>query len=471
MGIVAKTQRKVFNPLWSLVIALGFYGFLLLPFFSGAIFLLPTEHFYIVSLTSIIAAGISYGMGISGIRLRNLQVLFVSLGFISLTIFFTLHGLSTPGFLVGQNQVVGIAVQISLLLLGIFLWLATLPSDSRYIALLSRQNRLLLSGWTLFLIVMATAIFLNNALVTWIPLTSIPLNWIVASTTILLAITASSRYWKAYRYAQFPLQSGLAHASILIAIAQFVVTTGQVWHISWWYYHFLLLLAVIITVLSLTLQFTFGDTIGQALQGLLTQNPTQRIMAGISPKVQALITAAEAHDRYTAGHAQRVALNAIRLGEKIGLSPEDQRALAQGSLLHDIGKISVSDTILNKPATLTPEERLEMEKHPVYGYDICKKLGFMEAELEIIRWHHERVNGRGYPDSIPGKQIPVLVQIMAVADVYDALISERAYRPAMTHEQAIRHLESFSGFYLAEEYVNLWKELSKQQVETVSSPV
>lgn len=448
------------TPLWSLIVALGLFGIFLLPFFSASIYVIPSEHFYIVSLTSLISAGISYGMGVSGIRLRNLQVLFVALGFISLTIFFTLHGLSTPGFLLDPNPVVGVAVQISFLLLGIFLWLATLPSDNRFIAILGRRNRLLLSGWTIFLIALATAFFLKNSLIEWIPLNSVPLNWVVATTTFLLASTASARFWRAFRYTRFPLQYGLAHASILVAAAQVIASTGQLWHISWWLYHFLLLGAVLLTVFNLTSQFSFGETIGLALQGLFTEDPTERIMAGISPKVQALITAAEAHDTYTAGHAERVALTAIRLGKKAGLSPEELRALAQGSLLHDIGKISVPNEILNKPASLTPKERLEMEKHPVYGYEMCKKMGFMEAELEIIRWHHERVNGRGYPDSITGDRIPLLVQIMAVADVYDALTSERAYRPAIPYEQAIRHLESYSGFYLSESFVNLLKDLS-----------
>lgn len=445
---------------------LGLYGFLLLPLFSEVSFVLPTEHFYIVSLTSLIAAGISYGMGVSGIRLRNLQVLFVALGFISLTIFFTLHGISTPGFLIGPNQVIGVSVQISFLLLSIFLWLATLPSDNKYIAAIGHRNRWLLSGWTLLLILMSIAFFFKNELILWIPINSTPLNWIVAITTLFLALSASFRYWRAYRYTQFTLQFGLAHASSLVAAAQFIASTGAVWHISWWLYHFLLLSAVLITIFSLVSQFSFGDTLGLALQGLFTNNPTERILAGISPKVQALIIAAEAHDSYTGGHAQRVALNAIRLGERVGLNPEELRALAQGSLLHDIGKISIPSEILNKPGTFTVEERQVMEKHPLFGYEMCKKLGFMDTELEIVRWHHERTNGRGYPDALPGENIPKLVKIMAVTDVYDALTSDRAYRQALTHEQAIQHLDAFSNFYLAEEYVTLWKELSQPESGT-----
>ena len=189
---------------------------------------------------------------------------------------------------------------------------------------------------------------------------------------------------------------------------------------------------------------------------------SDRVEAGISPKVQALITAAEAHDAYTAGHARRVAEYALRLGEQMGCTPEEMSALAQGSLLHDIGKLSITDTILNKPGKLTDAERLEIQNHPVYGYDICRKLGFMETELEIVRWHHERLNGRGYPDGISPERISSLVRIVSVVDVYDALCSARSYRPAMDTQAAVRHLQTYSGFFLDEALVNRWIEILKQ---------
>jgi putative nucleotidyltransferase with HDIG domain len=458
-------KKKRFTPMWSLTISLAVYLLLLLPTFSGISFVLPEEHFYIVSLTSLIAAGISYGMGVSGIRLRNLQVLFVALGFISLTIFFTLHGLSTPGFLLEFNPVVSVSVQMSFLLLSFFLWLSTVPGNNKFISSLGSNNRLLLGGWTLLLIALSVLFFFRNELILWIPLDSAPLNWIVALTTLFLSLIAGFRFWRAYQYTQFSLQAGLAHATALISAAQVIASTGELWHISWWLYHFLLLGAVLITVFTLISQFSFGDTLGLALQGLFTDSPTERIMAGISPKIKALIVAEEAHDLYTAGHAQRVALNAIRLGEKVGLSPDELRALAHGSLLHDIGKISVPNEILNKPGTLTPDERHEMEKHTLYGYEMCQKLGFMDAELEIIRWHHERVNGRGYPDVLTVDKIPALVKIVAVVDIYDALTSDRAYRKALSHDQAIQHLDAFSNFALDKEYVELWKALIGAEFE------
>jgi HD-GYP domain-containing protein (c-di-GMP phosphodiesterase class II) len=454
-----KKPSILFMPLLSFAAAIGIYLLLRLPVFDGQVYRLPEEHFYIVSLTSIIAAGISFAVGVSGVRLRNTQVLFVSLGFVSLSVLFSLHGLSTPGFLLGGNRVVGMAVQLAFLALAAFLLLSTIPGDNRVISPLTRHSRKLLLGWSGSLVLASVLIFFNNRLIEWLPIDSVPLNWAVASLTFTMAATASVRYWWAYQSARFPLQSGLAHAAILVSAAQVVASTGAVWHISWWFYHIILLIAVILSVFSLVKQYSFGETFSQALQGLFTQNLKARLEAGISPKVQALIAAAEAHDAYTGGHARRVALYAIRLGERLGCTPEELSALAQGSLLHDIGKLSVTDTILNKPGSLTPEERHQMEQHPLYGYEICQRLGFMKSELEIIRWHHERINGRGYPDRITTKMLPKLVQIVSVVDVYDALRSDRSYRKAMDRETALRHLQAYNGFFLDENMVNNWQEI------------
>lgn len=194
------TRSKFFSPIWSLILSLGLYGVLRLPFFSESVFSLPKEHFYIVSLTSLIAAGISFAVGISGVRLRNVQVLFVSLGFVSLSIMFSLHALSTPGFLVGGNRIVGVAVQLSFLLLSFFLWLSTIPGDNRLIAPLARSSQRVLQGWTVLLVVFSTAVFLNNDLIAWLPIDSTPLNWFVALVTIMLALIASQNYWTTYRF-------------------------------------------------------------------------------------------------------------------------------------------------------------------------------------------------------------------------------------------------------------------------------
>jgi HD-GYP domain-containing protein (c-di-GMP phosphodiesterase class II) len=149
-------------------------------------------------------------------------------------------------------------------------------------------------------------------------------------------------------------------------------------------------------------------------------------------------------------------LYGLRLAEELDSSPDQLRALAQGGIVHDVGKITIPDAILNKPGKLTPEERLVIEQHPVNGYMVCKRLGFMAEELGIIRSHHEKWDGSGYPDRLKGKEIPFLARIIAVADVYDALTSARSYRGALSHEEALAWMLREKGNHFDPECLDGW---------------
>ena len=151
-----------------------------------------------------------------------------------------------------------------------------------------------------------------------------------------------------------------------------------------------------------------------------------------------LATALDAKDNYTSGHSQRVGSYAEALGGAIGLGPKDRRNLRRAGLLHDIGKIGTDLAYLNKPGTLTTAEYEEVKRHPVIGYEICRPLRTMAPLLALIRGHHERLDGRGYPDGLKGDQIPVALRCLTVADVFDALTSDRSYRKAMTPDDALQ---------------------------------
>ena len=145
----------------------------------------------------------------------------------------------------------------------------------------------------------------------------------------------------------------------------------------------------------------------------------------------------EAKDPYTGGHCDRLAEYSIRLAEKLGL-PEDLRvALRRGALIHDIGKLAVPEHILLKPGPLTPEERKIMEQHSVAGERICAPLRSFRHVLPIIRHHHEKWDGSGYPDGLKREQIPLTARILQVTDVYDALTTDRPYRKALPMEKAL----------------------------------
>jgi len=145
----------------------------------------------------------------------------------------------------------------------------------------------------------------------------------------------------------------------------------------------------------------------------------------------------EAKDPYTEGHCDRLSKYSVALGEKLGL-PQDLRvALRRGGLVHDIGKLAVPESILLKPGPLTPEERKIMEKHTIDGERICAPLRSFRHVLPIIRHHHEKWDGSGYPDGLKGEKIPLTARILQVTDIYDALTTDRPYRKALPLEKAL----------------------------------
>ena len=148
----------------------------------------------------------------------------------------------------------------------------------------------------------------------------------------------------------------------------------------------------------------------------------------------------ESRDPYTKGHCERLARYAAALGERLGLDDGQLVALRRGAVLHDIGKVAIPDVILLKPGALTPAEREVMQQHAVIGHRLCGELRTLADVRPIVRHHHERPDGTGYPDRLEGDSIPLLARIMNVVDSYDALTTERPYKAAFTSEVAFREL-------------------------------
>ena len=159
----------------------------------------------------------------------------------------------------------------------------------------------------------------------------------------------------------------------------------------------------------------------------------------------ALARAVEARDRYTIHHAERVGRVAQEIGRLLGIDENDETSLYQGGVLHDLGKIAVADAILLKPGRLTDEEMAAMRVHSVEGERICLSLRSVAQYLPIIRHHHERVDGTGYPDHLRGADIPLGARIVAGADAWDAMTSDRPYRAGMPRDQAMDELQRGSG--------------------------
>jgi putative two-component system response regulator len=149
----------------------------------------------------------------------------------------------------------------------------------------------------------------------------------------------------------------------------------------------------------------------------------------------------ESRDPYTEGHCERLASNAAGLGRHLRLDEDSIVALRRGGYLHDLGKIAVPDEILKKDTDLTPEEWKIMREHPITGESICKPLKSLRLVLPIIRHHHEHPDGSGYPDGLQRNDIPLLARVLQIVDVYDALRTERPYKPAIGHDQSVQTME------------------------------
>ena len=156
--------------------------------------------------------------------------------------------------------------------------------------------------------------------------------------------------------------------------------------------------------------------------------------------LRSLALTIEARDAYTGGHCERLGDYAVGLGEDLGLSADDLTALRRGGYFHDIGKIAVPDSILLKAGPLTPDEYERVKTHTVIGESLCGNLRVLRRVQPIVRWHHERLDGSGYPDGLVGDAIPLLAQIIGIVDVYDAMTTTRPYRPALPQEEAFREL-------------------------------
>ena len=263
--------------------------------------------------------------------------------------------------------------------------------------------------------------------------------------------------------------------------ADFIVVLGLVWlaaalesqlmvswsELGWWIGHGLELIGVAMVGIPVALDLHRGAQSRPLSGDLRGAELVAQEEAFLGPRVRAMMVRLAGKDGYTELHTRRVALRAVQVGERLGLSAGRLRELAIGGLLHDVGKLSVPDEILQKPGPLDDDEFDVIKRHPESGAELIDELGgFTPAVRKLVLGHHERLDGSGYPHGLREEEIDLETRILAVCDVYDALVSKRVYRDAWSQSQALSLLEAESGHEFDRRSVEALAKVLEEETRT-----
>jgi putative nucleotidyltransferase with HDIG domain len=405
-----------------------------------------TQHLFIMAVGSAIAALASGTLMWAGFRRRETRAVVAGGAFAAMTLILAIHGLATPGVLIGPNGVVAVAGGLALPVGGAILTVAALPAlrGPRHL----RTVALALVGLLGFIAVLGATGFVDPAAVPAVPGYDSPeaIALLIVGTVFFLIVASRAVRTFALTRRTGDLVVVVGIVWLGMALVPVLVLDPYTW--VWWTGHALELLGVGLVGVPVALDVHRGRPSHPLVGDLPAAELVAEEEAFLGARVRVLMTRLAAKDSSTEEHTRRVAEWAVRIGEALGLSAGRLHDLALGGLLHDIGKLSIPDAILGKPGALTDVEMDVIRRHPVLGDELLVELGYPAQIRRVVRGHHERLDGTGYPDGRGGDELDLETRILAVADVWDALVSPRVYRGAWSPERAMALLvaESATAF-------------------------
>jgi putative nucleotidyltransferase with HDIG domain len=411
---------------------------------SRPVDLTPEAHFWPVVMAAGTAAVVAVGLTAAGVRARDGRVILLGTAFSTTTALLTVHGFATPGVVVGMNGVIALAGGISLPVGAGLLALTALPGLRRpkRIAPLLILQAVLAAG----VLGLGATLLAFPSVVPMVPQAGTPpavaLLVFGVGCLLILAHRAVRTHTLTHRPADLLVVAGCAWLGVAL-FAQLMMGPGNV---AFYGGHALeiggIALIGIPTVLDLARVGASRPLVGD----LTAVELVAAEEAYLGTRIRALLELLADRDASTEEHTRRVALLAARVAEDLKLPASLRRDLAVGGLLHDVGKLSVPLEILQKPGPLDDAELAEIRRHPEAGRKLLDELGgFPETVRRLVSDHHERLDGTGYPNGLEGAELPIETRILAVCDVYDALVSDRVYRAAWTPERALVLLQEESG--------------------------
>ena len=400
-------------------------------------------HFFALGISAGLAAAAAVVLTVSGARRGDARSVLIGTAFSSMAALLCIHGLMTPGFLVGMNGLVAFAGAATLPVGGAVLALAVIPELRRPSAV---KPVLMLQAVLLTLIVaLGTVGLADPELVPAVPEAGSTAAWIALVVGVALygalGIRAGRTYLLTRRFADLTVVFGL----VLLGVSLFPGLLMRYYELGWWLGHAWELIGIGLVGVPVALDLHRGAQSRPLTNDLRASELVSAADAFMGPTVRALLVRLAHKDDYTAEHTRGVALRAVQVGEELGLAPVRLRELAIGGLLHDVGKLAVPNEILQKPGALTDDEFDVIKRHPDMGADLVRELGFSAQVGKLVRDHHERLDGSGYPRGLGAPDLDIETRILALCDVFDALLSKRVYRDAWTLADTLELISRESG--------------------------
>jgi HD domain-containing protein len=418
-------------------VVLGFLG-------HDKVHLSSTLHFAGVGFSALAAAAAALALTVVGARRGDGRTVLVGTAFAVMAALLALHGLATPGFLVGSTGLIAFTGGATLPVGAAVLALSTVPSLRRP----RRVGALVVLEASLVAAILALGIagMLVPSLVPAVPEPGDPAALAVLGVGMgffaLLLLRAVKTYALTRRGADLVVVVGIAWLTAALPPSLLF----NYLQLGWWIGHGLELVGIVLVGVPVAIDLRRAVQSRPLAGDLRAAELVAEEEAFLGARVRALVLRLAEKDAYTEEHTRRVALRTVQMGELLGLPAHRLRNLAIGGLLHDIGKLALPGAILKKRGPLTEGEYAEVQRHPESGARLLAELGgFPEPVRRLVRDHHERLDGSGYPGGLTAAFLELDTRILAVCDVYDALISQRVYRPAWSSEDAMMFLRSEAG--------------------------
>jgi HD-GYP domain-containing protein (c-di-GMP phosphodiesterase class II) len=416
---------------------------LMLSALTGDIFASPSALFWLVLIAAslcVVAAIATHYVA----RLENLAELGLMSGFtFTISALPLVHGITTPGIIFGPNAAT----------MSTVLWATPIAAVSILPLAFPKTTwaNFVLIRWKSFvgahigaITLLSIALLLHPSLLPAFPMQS-PQAILVAVASLAVCVLLSIRHLRFARIARSKGPLAVSFGFVLAGLSNLVWLSPRPFTPLFWVAHLLDIAGVFVLTLVAMRAYHQQPEIRSLLGPLVAQTPLSAFELGLEPVVHRFVASLERKDRITRDHVARTADLAMHVGADLGLEADDLHTLGLGALLHDIGKLSVDDAILKKPGALNDVEFALMKRHTEFGETLVSEVASLRPIASIVRHHHERIDGRGYPDRLVGDEIPLLARIVSACDAFDAMSNTRQYRTGMERERVFAIMREHAG--------------------------